>query len=50
MSMWTSGEQVRETAALEGRSVRFVLIALLKVYAAHGFEVVEHFNGKDKAR
>lgn len=39
--------QVRARAAGEGRSVRFVLMALLKAYANHGFKVAEKFNGRE---
>lgn len=35
---------VKARAASEGRSVRFVLLELLRVYAKHGFLVVETFN------
>lgn len=40
--LWT---QVKVRAASEGRSIRYVLVELLKIYAAHGFHVVETFNG-----
>lgn len=40
--------KVKSRAAYEGRSVRFVIMELLKVYATHGFEVVETFNNKDE--
>lgn len=43
--LWT---RVKEQAAREGRSIRFVLVAFLKVYAAHGFHVVETFNGRER--
>lgn len=42
--LWT---RVKARAAGEGRSIRFVLLAFLKVYAAHGFHVIDTFNGKD---
>lgn len=37
--------RVKSKAAYEGRTVRFVILELLRVYAEHGFEVVESFNG-----
>lgn len=37
-------KQVKDRAAYEGRTIRFVLIELLRVYAKHGFHVVETFN------
>jgi hypothetical protein len=37
--------RVKAQAASEGRPIRFVLIEFLKVYAEHGFHVVETFNG-----
>lgn len=43
--LWT---RVKVRAASEGRSIRFVLLELLKVYADHGFHVVETFNGRRK--
>lgn len=43
-SLW---RRVKSRSAYEGRSIRFVLLELLKVYATHGFRVVETFNGKE---
>jgi hypothetical protein len=43
--LWT---RVKVRAASEGRPIRFVLIEFLKVYAEHGFTVVETFNGRGK--
>jgi len=40
--------QVKARVASEGRTIRFVLLALLRVYAKHGYHVVETFDGKDK--
>lgn len=37
--------RVKARAASEGRPIRFVLIEFLKVYAHHGFKVVETFDG-----
>lgn len=42
-SLW---RQVKTRAASEGRNIRFVLLALLRVYAKHGFHVVETFDRK----
>lgn len=39
--LWT---KVKAQAAREGRPIRFVLLNLLRVYATHGFAVVEHFD------
>lgn len=39
-------KRVKSRAAYEGRTVRFVLIELLKVYAAHGFTVVDTFRDR----
>lgn len=39
--------RVKARAAGEGRSIRFVILALLKVYAAHGFTVAETFDTRD---
>lgn len=39
---------VKSKAAYEGRTVRFVLLELLRVYAEHGYRVVETFNAKDR--
>jgi hypothetical protein len=36
--------RVKVQVATEGRTIRFVLLELLKVYAKHGFTVVETFN------
>jgi hypothetical protein len=41
-------KNVKARAAQEGRSIRFVLIELLKVYARHGFTVVETFDGNHR--
>ena len=41
-------QRVKNRADYEGRTIRFVLIELLKVYATHGFKVVATFNGKDQ--
>jgi len=38
--------QVKARAAYEGRSIRFVVLELLRVYAKRGFTVVETFDGK----
>lgn len=46
-TLWT---RVLERARHEGRSVRFILIKLLEVYAEHGFNVVESFNGRSPKR
>lgn len=45
LDLW---KRVRSRAAYEGRTVRFVLLELLAIYAKHGFHVVETFNGHDK--
>lgn len=39
--LWT---RVKTRAAAEGRSIRYVLVELLKIYARHGFHVVETFD------
>lgn len=39
---------VKERAASEGRNVRFVLIEMLKIYAEHGYAVIEAFDGRTK--
>lgn len=36
--------QVKSKAAYEGRTIRFVLLELLRIYAKHGFAVVEKFD------
>jgi hypothetical protein len=41
-------EAVKARAASEGRPVRYVLIEFLKIYAEHGYVVIETFNGKTK--
>jgi hypothetical protein len=38
--------RAKARAASEGRTMRFVLLALLRVYAKHGLQVVEAFNGR----
>lgn len=38
--------RVRVKAVSEGRTLRFVLLELLRVYAEHGFHVVETFNAR----
>ena len=44
-------DAVKKRAASEGRSIRFVLIELLQVYAKHGFAVVEKFkDGRRRKR
>jgi len=40
-------EAVKARAAEEGRSLRFVLLALLRAYAKHGFSVVENARRHD---
>jgi hypothetical protein len=40
--------RVKERAAKEGRSLRFVLLEVLKIYAKYGFTIVETFDGRDK--
>lgn len=35
-------DRVKERAASEGRSIRFVLITALRLYAEHGFHKMEH--------
>jgi hypothetical protein len=37
-------KKVRSRAAYEGRTMRFVLLELLRVYAKHGFRIVETFD------
>ena len=41
-------KKVKDRAASEGRSIRFVLLAFLKAYAEHGFSVVEQAIGKER--
>lgn len=36
--------RVKVRAANEGRTIRFVILQLLRVYAQHGYHVVETFN------
>ena len=43
--LWTA---VKQRAESEGRDVRFVLLAMLRIYADHGFHVVETFQAKRK--
>jgi hypothetical protein len=43
-------QRVLERAETEGRPIRFVMIKLLEVYAEHGFNVVEAFDGRNKKR
>jgi hypothetical protein len=43
-------KEVKAQVATEGRSIRFVLLALLKVYAEHGYNVVEAFDGRNRKR
>jgi hypothetical protein len=43
--LWT---RVKVRAAGEGRSIRFVLIEFLKLYAHYGFNVIEAFGGSRK--
>lgn len=40
--------KVKARAAFDGRPIRFVILELLKVYAEHGYTVVETFDGKKK--
>jgi len=40
-------QRVKERAAKEGRPIRFVLMQFLRVYAQHGFRVIETFEAKD---
>lgn len=42
--------QVKSKAAYEGRTIRFVLLELLRVYARHGFTVVETFNANGRGK
>lgn len=42
--------RVKSKAAYEGRTVRFVLLELLRVYAEHGFQVVETFSRPEKKK
>lgn len=39
---------VKDKAAYEGRSVRFVLLEFLKLYAVHGYHVIETFKNHRK--
>lgn len=44
-------KRVKARAGAEGRSLRFILCELLRVYAEHGYRVVETFEtpgGKKK--
>ena len=41
-------KRLKHRAASEGRTIRFVLIELIRVYADHGYHVVETFDGKHK--
>lgn len=41
-------KRVKSKAAYEGRTLKFVLMELLRVYADHGFHVVETFDGKNR--
>ena len=40
--------KAKTRAASEGRTIRFVLLELIRVYAKHGFHVVETFDGHRK--
>lgn len=40
--------RVKERTASEGRSIRFVVLALLRLYAEQGFSVVEDFGSPKK--
>lgn len=40
--------RVKSKAAYEGRTVRFVILELLRVYAEHGFGIVETIDKKEK--
>lgn len=35
---------VKARAAREGRTIRFVILALLRVYAQHGYRVIDTFT------
>lgn len=41
-------KRVKSRAAYEGRTIRFVILELLRVYAKHGFHVVETFDTRRK--
>ena len=38
-------KRAKAQAAYEGRTLRFVILQLLHVYAKHGYRVVETFDG-----
>jgi hypothetical protein len=41
-------KRAKARAASEGRTVRFVLLAFLRVYAEYGFRVVETFDRRER--
>lgn len=41
-------KRVKSRAGYEGRTIRFVLLELLRVYAKHGFKVIEMLDDLEK--
>lgn len=37
-------QKVKVRATSEGRTLRFVIVELLRIYAKHGYQVVETFD------
>lgn len=43
-------KKFKSKAAYEGRPMKFVLCELARIYAEHGFQVVETFDGQRRKK